>query len=60
MCSCCGHPQIWSNVHVVEAVSLLKGCVVGRTVETVKQDLTAALLERPEVYTIPTIHCNGQ
>ena len=35
VCSRCGHSQRWSNVHVVEAVLLLKECVVGRTVETV-------------------------
>ena len=36
VCSCCGHPQRWSNVHMVEAVLLLKEYVVGRTVETVR------------------------
>ena len=65
VCSCCGHPQRWSNVHVVEAVPLVKECVVGRTVETVKTAATLQLLSkkldklrlgRPEVYTTLTIH----
>ena len=45
MCSQCGHSQRWSNAHVVEVVPLLKECVVGRPEETVKQNLTAALLQ---------------